>query len=74
MEAHKPDQTDQLSPGTDHLRTHQAVTQRKTVARGGKVGSAEPQVQPNPPEPRPGAFWREISTDPLEVGYECFHV
>ena len=42
--AHKPDQTDQPSPGTDQsdIRTHQAETQTKAVARGGHRGSADP--------------------------------
>ena len=30
-------------------RVHQAVTRRKAVARGAKVGPAEPMVRPNPP-------------------------
>ena len=29
-----------------NIRAHQAVYQRKTVARGGKVGSAEPRQAP----------------------------
>ena len=42
--AHKPDQTDQPSPGTNKsdIRTHQAETQMKTVAKGGQRGSADP--------------------------------
>ena len=42
--AHKPDQTDQPSPGTDQfdIRTHQAETQTKAVARGSHRGSADP--------------------------------
>ena len=42
--AHKPDQTDQSSPGTDlsDIRTHQAETQQKAVAKGGQQGSANP--------------------------------
>jgi len=42
--AHKPDQTDQPSPGTDqfYIRTHQAETQTKAVARGRHRGSADP--------------------------------
>ena len=46
-EAHKPDQTDQTSPGTDlsDIRTHQAETQTKVVARGGQGGSADPTWQ-----------------------------
>ena len=45
--AHKPDQTDQPSPGTDlsDIRTHQAETQTKAVAKGGQVGSADPTWQ-----------------------------
>ena len=37
MRAHKPDQTDQPSPGTDQsdIRSHQAKTQMKAVAKGG---------------------------------------
>ena len=48
--AHKPDQTDQSSPGTDlsDIRTHQAETQQKAVARGGYQGSAEAGVRPAP--------------------------
>ena len=42
--AHKPDQTDQHSPGTDQsdIRTHLAETQTKAVARGGYRGSTDP--------------------------------
>ena len=42
--AHKPDQTDQPSAGIDQsdIRTHQAETQTKAVARGGHKGSADP--------------------------------
>jgi len=42
--AHKPDQTDQTNPGTDlsDIRTHQADTQQKAVARGANQGSADP--------------------------------
>ena len=38
--AHKPDQTDQPSPGTDQsdIRTHQVETQTKAVAKGGQRG------------------------------------
>ena len=45
--AHKPDQTDQLSPGTDlsDIRTHQAETQPKAVAKGGQGCSADPTWQ-----------------------------
>jgi len=45
--AHKPDQTDQSSPGTDlsDIRTHQAETQQKAVARGGQQCSADPTWQ-----------------------------
>jgi len=45
--AHKLDQTDQSSPGTDlsDIRTHQAETQTKAVARGGQGGSANPTWQ-----------------------------
>ena len=41
--AHKPDQTDQSSPGTDlsDIRTHPAETQQKAVARGGQQESAD---------------------------------
>ena len=48
-EAHLTDQTDQPKFGThvSEIRAHQAVYQRKTVARGGKVGPAEPMVRPN---------------------------
>ena len=43
-EAHKPDQTDQPSPGTDlsDIRTHQAETQTKAVARDSHRCSADP--------------------------------
>jgi len=43
----KPDQNDQSSPGTDlsDIRTHQAETQQKAVARGGYQGSADPTWQ-----------------------------
>ena len=36
--AHKPDKTDQPSPGTDlsDIRTHQIETQQKAVDRGGQ--------------------------------------
>ena len=44
------------------IRTHQAATQTKAVARGGKVGPA------TPPKGHPGAFWREIMSYPLEIG------
>ena len=45
--AHKTDQTDQPSPGTDQsdIKTHQAETQMKAVARGGHRGSADPTWQ-----------------------------
>ena len=45
--AHKPDQTDQPRPGTDQsdIRTHQAETQTKAVARGGHRGSFDPTWQ-----------------------------
>ena len=45
--AHKLDQTNQPSPGTDQsdIRTHQAETQTKAVARGGHRGSADPTWQ-----------------------------
>ena len=45
--AHKPDQTDQSSPSTNlsDIRTHQAETQQKAVARGGQQGSADPTWQ-----------------------------
>ena len=50
-EAHKSEQTNQPSPGTDisEIRAHQADTRRKAVARGAKVGLAEPMVRPNLP-------------------------
>ena len=46
--AHKPDQTDQPSPSTDlsDIRTHQAETQPKAVAKGGQGGSADPTWRP----------------------------
>ena len=39
-EAHKSEQTNQPSPGTDisEIRAHQAVAQRKSVARAANVG------------------------------------
>ena len=45
--AQKPDQTDQPSPGTDlsDIRTHQAETQPKAVAKGGHGGSTDPTWQ-----------------------------
>ena len=50
-EAHMLDQTDVPSPGTDvyKMGTHLAVTHAKTVARGGKVGPADPMGRPNLP-------------------------
>ena len=46
--AHKPDQTDQPSPGTNQsdIMTHQAETQQKAVARGGTGGSADRTGKP----------------------------
>ena len=45
------DQTDVPSLGTDvsKVGTHLAVTQTKAVARGSKVGLADPWGRPNPP-------------------------
>ena len=42
------EQTDQTTPGTDvsEKRTHRAVYRRRSVARGGEVGSAEPGPLP----------------------------
>ena len=50
-EAHKLEQTNVPCPGTDvsKIGTHLSVTQTKTVARGGKVGPADPMGRPNPP-------------------------
>ena len=47
-EAHLTDQTDQRSPRHQpfDIRTHQAVYQRRTVARGGEVGPAELAMLP----------------------------
>ena len=42
------EQSDKQSPSTDvcKIGTHLSVTQMKTVASGGKVGSAEPTLKP----------------------------
>ena len=43
------EQTDQTNPDTDisEKRTHRAVYQRRSVARGGEVGPADPMGRPN---------------------------
>ena len=43
------EQTNVQSPDTDvsKIGTHLSVTQMKTVARGGKVGPADPMGRPN---------------------------
>ena len=38
--------TNQPRHRPSNIRTHQAVYQRRTVAKGGKGGSAEPTCQP----------------------------
>ena len=45
------EETDQPSPGTNISKkgTHLAVTHVKVVARGGKVGLADPMGRLNPP-------------------------
>ena len=75
-EAHQTKQTDHPSPDTDYLTrgpTSQCPRQRRWRKA---VGWSRPTqgFGRTPPASRPDAFWREISSDPLEVGYECFHV
>ena len=43
----RPNQPMKTRHRPSNIRTHQAVYQRKAVARGGKVGPAEPMVRPN---------------------------
>ena len=56
----------------NNIRTHKAETRRKTVAKGAKVGPAEPMVRPN--LPWLPSRWREGGADPPEGGSQCFHV
>ena len=75
-EAHLTDQTDQLDPGTD-IPTSGPTRQTHEERRWPGVPRWD---QPNPwfgrtcPGSRPGAFWREASSDPPEGGFKCFHI
>ena len=75
-EAHLTVQTDQPSPGTDHLTSGPT----KQCTKEGRWPEAARWGWPNqgfgrtPPEARPGAFLREDGFDPPDGGLACFHV
>ena len=74
-EAHLTDQTDQGSPGTDvpTLGPTKQCTREGRWAEEAWWGRLNQGLGRTPPEARPGAFWREASSDPPEVGGQCFH-
>ena len=75
-EAHKPDQTDQRSPGTDHLTsgpTRQCTKERRWP-KPPKWGRPNPWFGRTWTDAGPGVLWREDHSDPPEGGYERFHV
>jgi hypothetical protein len=75
-EAHMSEQTDQTNPGTDILEkeTHQAVYQRRSMARAREVGPADPWGQLNLDRHLSSAFWWEARSYPPEGGLTCFHI
>ena len=75
-EAHKPDQTDQPSPSTDHLTsgpTRQCTRERQwpEAARWGRPNQGFGRTQTST---CPGAFWWEGWSYPPDGGLACFHV
>ena len=75
-EAHKPDQTDQQSPGTDHLtsRPTRQCTRERRWPKPQKWGRPNPWFGRTWTDAGPGALWREDHSDPHEGGYQRFHV
>ena len=75
-EAHKPDQTDQQSPGTDHLtsRPTRQCTRERRWPEPPKWGRPNPWFGRTWTDAGPGALWWEDHSDPPEGGYERFHV
>ena len=75
-EAHKPDQIDQQSPGTDHQtsRPTRQCTRERRWPEPPKWGRPNPWFGRTWTDAGPGVLWREDHSDPPEGGYQHFHV